>query len=93
MYVARLPSGDAADHGQEHATVHCNAVAAARSGVAPAAVHFDPGTGIILTRFVDGVTLTPAAVEADRSTLLPLFVGAVQPRLRSLIGARRRTWC
>ncbi len=75
--VVRIPAPDAAAHGQDQHTVHANAVATAAVGIAPRPVGFDAASGIIVTEWVEGTTLSPAAVKADPE-LLAQFVGAVR---------------
>lgn len=74
-YVVRIPGQDSAflgiDRGREHA---CTA-AAHQSGVAPAVVAFLKDSGIIITRFVRGRSVTEQ--ELGRPEMLPRVVEAL----------------
>jgi Ser/Thr protein kinase RdoA (MazF antagonist) len=76
-FVCRVPGVDAQEHGQSHQTVFDNSVAAhAVLGVAPRPRWFDRTTGVMVTEFVHGETLTVAAL-AD-----PAVMAAVVATLR-----------
>lgn len=77
-YVVRVPASDAEDHGQNQRIIYDNAKAIAGSGLAPAPVSFDSESGIIITRFLDGTTLSVALLKEQMDVLLPRFVGAVK---------------
>jgi len=87
VLVVRVPSDDAAEHGQDASTVHASARAAAACGVGPAIACFDAATGLLATRFLEGQVLSaahftkPPAGEPDRAGALLLGVVAVVKRL------------
>ncbi|MFM7444844.1 MAG: phosphotransferase [Tabrizicola sp.] len=61
--VLRLPGAGTAeyiDRGNEAAA----ALAAAEAGVSPPVLHLDPETGVLVTRHVDAVTMSPAAFRS-----------------------------
>ncbi len=60
-YVLRIPGKGTEAYIDREVEMH-NARVAARAGVSAEVVHADPASGILLTRFIDGiVTMTPAA--------------------------------
>ena len=77
-YVVRIPASDAADHGQDQSIVYANTAVAAAAGLAPPPVAFSEKTGIIITRFITGRTLSVELLKRDKETLLPCFVGLVK---------------
>lgn len=83
-YVVRVPATDAAHHGQDQRVVYQNATSAADANIAPRPVAFDEKSGIMVTEFVDGITMTPQAVRADEE-MLGKFVHAVQGLHRATI--------
>lgn len=76
-FVVRIPATDAAEHGQDQAVVYQNALAAAAAQIAPLPVAFDKQTGVIVTEWIEGTTLTPAVVKTDPE-MLSKFVGVVR---------------
>ena len=85
VVVVRIPSTDAREHGQTAATVHASTVAAGACGVGPEVCAFDPSSGVIVTRFLDGRALslsdfrvpTPSS-SAERSRLISCVVATIR---------------
>lgn len=57
--VLRLPGAGTETYIDRAVEAH-NAVAAARAGVTPEVLFVDPASGVLATRWVEGVTMTPA---------------------------------
>ena len=77
VVVVRIPSVDAREHGQSAATVHGNAAAAGACGVGPQVCAFDPSSGVIVARFLEGRVLSPSdflpapPASSSPSTVMP----------------------
>lgn len=67
-YCLRIP-GKGTEEYINRANEAVAARAAAEAGVSPALVHFDPASGVLVTRFIEGVaTMTPASFRAVAGT-------------------------
>ena len=80
-YCLRIPGKGTEEYisraNEEHA-----ARQAARAGVSPEVVHFDSGSGVMVTRFLEGtVTMSPAAFRSRRSS--PARAGEAFRRLHA----------
>lgn len=62
VYVARLSSPESALLAIDRDAEHANSVAAAASGAAPDVIAFAPEVSVLVVRFVDGTTWSPADV-------------------------------
>jgi thiamine kinase-like enzyme len=74
-YVVRIPGQDSAFLGIDRGREHACTVAAHQSGVAPAVVAFLKDSGIIITRFVRGRSITEQ--ELGRPEMLPRVAEAL----------------
>jgi thiamine kinase-like enzyme len=77
-HVLRLP-GAGTEAYIDRANEAAAAQAAARAGVSPPVVHVDPATGVMVTRFVPGVTMSPEGFRARPGA--PARAGQVLARL------------
>ena len=62
VFVARLSSPESALLAIDRDAEHANSVAAAASGAAPDVIAFAPEVSVLVVRFVDGTTWSPADV-------------------------------
>lgn len=76
-YVVRVPGVDAAEHGQTADIVYANTLAAHKGDVAPCPCFFDVASGLIVTEFVDGETLTVTALR-ERPELLANAIATIR---------------
>ena len=75
-YCLRIP-GKGTEEYINRANEAVAAREAARAGVSPEVVHFDPKTGVMVTKFIAGaVTMSPANVQIAAG-----FAGPRRPRL------------
>jgi len=69
-FVCRVPGIDAHEHGQAHQIVFNNSVIAHKKlKIAPRPCYFDEKTGIILTEYIEGDTVTMSALRENDYTL------------------------
>ena len=64
VYVARLSSPESALLAIDRTAEHANSVAAAASDAAPDVIAFAPDVSVLVVRFIDGTTWSPADVLA-----------------------------
>jgi thiamine kinase-like enzyme len=76
VYVARLSSPESALLAIDRDAEHANSVAAAASGAAPDVIAFAPEVNVLVVRFVDGTTWSPADVLEPSNA--PRVAGALR---------------
>ena len=76
--VCRIPGIDAIEHGQTHQIVFNNSLIAYKElKIAPRPCYFDETTGIMLTEYIEGETVSSSALREDNS-LLKSVIGAIR---------------
>ena len=78
MFVCRIPGIDANEHGQTHQIVYHNSLAAHRElGVNPKPCYFDESLGVIVTEYIEGVTLSVSILK-EQQLLLDQVISVIR---------------
>ena len=78
MFVCRIPGIDANEHGQTHQIVYHNSlVAHSELGVNPKPCYFDESLGVMITEYIEGVTLSVSMLK-EKQLLLDQLISVIR---------------